>query len=98
MKIQNANYTNPGQAGNESARPVSSTSAFGVQKSGGPVAGARDQVQLSTVSQLLQTGSAQRAGKIALLSSLVKSGQYGVPAANVSQSLVSETIAQSGHR
>lgn len=94
--IPSANYTNPGQTGNESAKPVGSATAPALQQNNDSMAGGRDQVQLSSVSQVLQAGSAQHAGKMAMLSSLVRSGQYGVSAANVSQSLVSETLAQSG--
>jgi len=97
MMIPNANYTNPSQAGTESTKAAGSVNT-NAQQSSASGAGTRDQVQLSTVSQLLQNGSAERAGRIALLSSLVQSGQYGVSAANVSQSLVSETLAQSGQR
>jgi anti-sigma28 factor (negative regulator of flagellin synthesis) len=98
MNIVNINYTNPGQTGNPSAKPVSAENPLAGSRNGDDtVTGARDQVQLSSVSRLLQTGSNQQATRVARLSSLVQSGQYGVSAANVSQSLVTETLAQSGH-
>lgn len=66
----------------------SSSAAYAAPSSG-------DEVSLSGISQLLQNGAADRAGKIASLSNSVRAGGYDASASAVSRGLVSEMLARS---
>ncbi len=52
-----------------------------------------DNVSLSGLAQLLQTGSSDRAARLASLSAAVRSGTYSVSPEALSRSVVSETIS-----
>jgi hypothetical protein len=54
-----------------------------------------DSVQLSGISQVLNAGATRRTDQIAQLTSLVRSGRYDVPSADLSRSVVRETLARS---
>jgi anti-sigma28 factor (negative regulator of flagellin synthesis) len=97
MRIPQAVYTDSTQISGESAKPVSSKGAASLSLSGGASSGAADNVQLSGVSRVLQSGSAARAARIAHLADLVQSGQYAVSASALSKSMISETLAQSSY-
>ncbi len=97
MNIQDSNPID------STASSITSSSVRGPyasgQASGTTAAGSSssdDEVSLSSVSQLLRNSSADRASHLATLSGRVQSGQYQVPSALLSQSVVSETLARTG--
>jgi anti-sigma28 factor (negative regulator of flagellin synthesis) len=79
---------------NTTAPSTSIGSSAGSQRSTETSASA-DNVSLSGLSRLLQSGSSDRAARLASLSLAVRSGTYNVSPDALSRSVVSETISAS---
>lgn len=102
MNISNL-LSNAGLSGNRPDGPgsagVAQTNAAQYSNSasatGSDSASSGDQVSLSGVSQLLNSGSVQRTAALASLTSAVRSGSYNVSGADIGRSMVSEMLARS---
>lgn len=97
MRINDSNQT-ASTVSQSQAAAVKGTTQPGKSRdlSGAADRNGDDQVSLSGISQMLGLSSATRADQISRLTSLVRSGQYQVSSAALSQSIVSEGLARSG--
>jgi anti-sigma28 factor (negative regulator of flagellin synthesis) len=75
--------------------PSASVGASGSSQRSTQSSALSDNVSLSGLAQLLQTGSSDRAARLASLSAAVRSGTYNVSPEALSRSVVSETISAS---